>query len=268
MNQELDYSQPIEIANGVYWVGFYDREAHLQCNPYLILDNEEAVLIDGGSRPDFPTVMMKILKAGVNPKMINALIYSHYDPDLCGSIPNLEGIIAKPDLKLISNKENHIFISHYATKSEFVDIKKINYEYLFKSGRKLQFILTPFAHAAGSFMTFDHATKTLFSGDLFGSYSRKWELYLRLTARCATCVQAKVCSRNHEPCQLYDIFTFHQNVMPSGKALRYAMKQVNLLPFERIAPQHGSIIDKETAKLVLNRLHTLDRVGIDKFEDM
>lgn len=264
---ELDYNQPIEIAGGIFWVGLSEGPSGLHCNPYLIVDNNEAVLIDGGSRPDFPTVMMKILKAGVSPDKIKCLIYSHYDPDICGSIPNLEGIIDSPNLKIISNEENHLFISHYATNTNFISLKELNFEFSFSSGRRLKFLQTPYAHAQGSFVTYDHATQTLFSSDLFGSYSRKWALYLKLTPRCRTCVQAKICAQTSEPCPLYDIFSFHQNVMPSCKALRYAMKQIEQLEFERIAPQHGSILDKETGKLVLQRLHSLDMVGIDRFSE-
>ena len=52
----------VEIAEGIYWVGFYDAQSGLHCNPYLIVDHDEALVIDGGSRPDFVTVMMKIMQ--------------------------------------------------------------------------------------------------------------------------------------------------------------------------------------------------------------
>ena len=35
--RDLDYKEYIEIAPGVYWVGFYDKKAGLHCNPYLIV---------------------------------------------------------------------------------------------------------------------------------------------------------------------------------------------------------------------------------------
>jgi flavorubredoxin len=91
---DIDLETSVEIADGVYWVGFYDEQAGLHCNPYLIIDNDEAMVIDGGSRPDFATVMMKILQTGIAPNKIKALLYQHYDPDLCGSIPNFEDIIS------------------------------------------------------------------------------------------------------------------------------------------------------------------------------
>ena len=121
-NKDTAYENPIEIADGIFWVGFYDRQSGLHCNPYLIIDNDEALVIDGGSRPDFPTVMMKILQTGIAPDQIGALLYQHYDPDLCGSIPNFEGIINREDLKIISASENLMFIRHYSVSSRLVPL--------------------------------------------------------------------------------------------------------------------------------------------------
>ena len=36
-NRELDYSDYVEIAEGIFWVGFADETAGIHCNPYLIL---------------------------------------------------------------------------------------------------------------------------------------------------------------------------------------------------------------------------------------
>lgn len=56
-NLNLNYDRPVKIADDTYWIGFYDKVSGLHCNPYLIVDGDEAVVIDGGSRPDFPIVM-------------------------------------------------------------------------------------------------------------------------------------------------------------------------------------------------------------------
>ena len=42
----MDRQQPIALANGVYWVGAAGNQMPLNCNPYLIVAQEEAVLID------------------------------------------------------------------------------------------------------------------------------------------------------------------------------------------------------------------------------
>jgi flavorubredoxin len=177
---DIDLESSVEIADGIYWIGFFDEQAGLHCNPYLIIDNDEALVIDGGSRPDFATVMMKILQTGIAPNQIIALLYQHYDPDLCGSIPNFEDIIKRNDLRIISDSANLMFIRHYSVATRLLPISKLNYQFKFSSGRTLQFVKTPYAHSGGSIVTFDETSGILFTSDLFGSLGREWELFLKL----------------------------------------------------------------------------------------
>ena len=263
-NLNLDYERPIRIAEDIYWVGFYDKQTGLHCNPYLIVDGAEAVVIDGGSRPDFSVVMMKILQTGISPDSIKALIYQHYDPDLCGSIPNFEDLIDTDDLIIISEINSIFFIRHYSVSSPLIDIHKINYSYEFSSGRKLEFILTPYAHSPGSFMTFDSKTGVLFTSDLFGSYSLDWELFLELSEECKTCSDYSSCPKGYNYCSLPDILKFHQMVMTSGKALHFALDAIEKVPSKIIAPQHGSVITHDdTIKTISDKLKSLQKVGID-----
>ncbi len=265
LNLNLDYDGPVKIAEDIYWIGFYDRDAKLHCNPYLIVDGDEAVVIDSGSRPDFPTVMMKILKTGVRPENIRALIYHHYDPDLCGGIPNLEDIIDRPDLKIISDFQNNIFIRHYAVSSELVSLKQLDYAFTFSSGRRLTFHATPYSHAAGSFITLDEKSGVLFTSDLFGSYASEWELFLSLEVECALCDDFANCQNKRSYCPLPDIINFQQMVMTSGTALRHALSVIRGLEFTTIAPQHGSVINSpRDIDLILDRLEHLENVGIDR----
>lgn len=264
-NLNLDYDRPVRIAEDVFWVGFYDTESGLHCNPYLVVDGEEAVVIDGGSRPHFPIVMMKILQVGLHPSAITALIYHHYDPDLCGSIPNFEDLIGRPDLKIISDSQNNVFIRHYSVKSRLLSLEAVDHTFKFSSGRVLRFVNTPYAHAAGSFITFDEKTGVLFTSDLFGSYGQNWQLFLELSRDCHGCRDYGQCPTSRRYCPLPDVLRFHQAIMPSEQALRYALDRISTLPFSIIAPQHGSVIHKpEDIKMVAERLATLEGVGIDR----
>ncbi len=261
---EIDYENPIEIADGIFWVGFYDRQSGLHCNPYLIIDNDEALVIDGGSRPDFPTVMMKILQTGIAPSQIKALLYQHYDPDLCGSIPNFEGIIKRKDLKIMSAAENLMFIRHYSVSSKLTSLSAVNNQFVFNSGRTLQFIKTPYSHSAGSTVTFDPQSKIVFSSDLFGSYGTEWELFLKLKPECIECVNLTECPQKLSNCPIKDILNFHKKIMTSNKALKFALEKILELPFKKIAPQHGSVLtDKKEMKYIFKMLATLDGIGID-----
>jgi flavorubredoxin len=267
-NAGLDYNDYIEIAEGTYWVGFADENASLHCNPYLIADNGEAVLIDGGSRNDFSTVMLKIMRTGTNPHDIIRLIYQHYDPDLCGNIPHMEAIINNSDLKIISHYENNLFINYYSTGLTKQCIKELDYSFEFSSGRRLEFIRTPYSHSPGSFITYDTKTKVLFSSDIFGSYDANWNLYSQINEKCLRCEPEGVCSVTQKPCDVFGIWDFHKRIMTSKKALDYALDRIEQLDISMIAPQHGSIFSTPVSKEVaIKRLRGLKKVGIDHFLD-
>lgn len=262
MEEPLYYSRPVEVAPGIFWVGFQDTESKLHCNPYLVVDKGEAVIIDAGSRPDFAFVMLKVLQTGISPEQIVALIYQHTDPDLCGSIFNMIDMCNRPDLKILSDPRNNTFLSFYLERDKRHLLKSINdYQEGFKvGGRKLKFFSTPYAHTAGSFVTYDEQTGTLFTSDLFGSTSQKWRLYLELTDECYTCETTDKC----EVCSVKEIIEFHRLVMPSEKALLHAMTVVEHTGASLIAPQHGSIITrKEDIRYLTERLKNLKGVGID-----
>ena len=266
MTIDKKYDRPIQVAKGIYWVGFRDEKSDLTCNPYLIVQGDAAVLIDSGSRTDFAAVMMKVLQAGVDPQQVIGLIYQHYDPDLCGSMSNFIDMCDNPDLKIISEKTSNVFISFYIHRDKYHLLDSIDtYDYTFAlNGRMLEFIPTPYSHSPGSFVTYDKETKTLFTSDLFGSYSILWDLFLELTEECFTCINYDECPNLLFACPVKDILTFHKEMMPCKKALRYALSIIKKMTIERIAPQHGSILHKKKdISFVIHKLDTLERVGID-----
>jgi len=264
----LDYEQPIKIAEGIYWIGYYDKEAGLHCNPYLIIDNDEAVIIDGGSRLSFPTVMKKILQTGVSPLSITALIYQHYDPDLYGSIRIFEQVIDKSNLLVISEKEYANSGNHCYNKSTHVTLSDIKCKLEFSSGRRLQFYKTPYSYLEGSFVTFDQQSGVLFTSDLFGSYSRKWELFLNLETQCYHCKDLTDCNGEKNHCPIHSILDFHKRIMTSNKALVLALEQIVKIPCAIIAPQHGSVIHKkEDIQHIYSLLSSIGNVGVDSEAD-
>jgi flavorubredoxin len=268
-SSNLNYDKPIEIADGVFWVGFADKNYKLHCNPYLIIDGDEAVVIDGGSRPDFSTVMIKILQTGINPNNIFRLIYQHYDPDLCGSIPHFEDIIKNDKLRIISHKENNIFIKYYSVKAPRYCIDEMGLKWSFSSGRTLRFIRTPYSHSPGSFVTLDEKTGVLFSSDIFGSYDDIWELFLSFSNECKLCnddyeIETGKCNIKDHYCPLNGLYNFHKRIMTSGKALRFALNEIKKCDINILAPQHGSIIKgKNNIAFIIDKLEKLEGVGID-----
>lgn len=267
MNNSEKIDFPVQVAEGIYWVGSHEQGTHLYCNPYLIVVDDKAILIDGGSRSDFARVMMKILQVGIDPKDIVALIYQHYDPDLCGSVSNLIDICENPDIKVLSTRDDKTFISFYLQKNRFRLIENIeDYGNTFTlNKRTLRFIPTPYAHTNGSFVTFDAQTKTLFSSDLFGSFSYyKENIFFDLAPQCYTCTTLEKCPDGKEYCPILAMDQFHRKIMPCEKALHYAMSQIKKIEIDTIAPQHGNILYKrKDIDFFIDRLASLDKVGID-----
>jgi len=255
---------PIELAEGIYWLGYSADNIGLHCNPYLIREGDEAILIDAGSRDDFSHVMLKILRTGTTPSQIKRLIYHHYDPDLCGSLPQMEAIIHNEELRIISHMENNVFIQYYSKKTPKMDYRVIGNEFVFLTGRKLTFHGTPFCHSPGSFMTYDTKTKTLFTSDIFGSYDASWDLYLDFSDICDDCDTQRICSKTKKKCPLYGIGQFHRRIMPSTAALAHALDIIESLDVDRVAPQHGSIMkSKFEVEKVIRYLRKISAIGID-----
>jgi flavorubredoxin len=246
----------------VYWVGSTDSHDSFGSNPYLIVDANEAVVINSGSRADFSLVTMKVLQTGISPASITALVYQNYDPRLCGNIAHMEDLIDHPDLRVISAESNHLFIRHYCEHASLLGLDEIDHVFEFRSGRKLHFVDIPYAHSAGSFVAFDSLSGILFSGQ-----SRRPALLMDLPAECSGCAidRSGTCSLPSTVCPVLPLLEFHRTIMSSERALRYALEQISSIPFTMLAPQHGAIIHREADILLLfERLLALRAVGIDR----
>ena len=236
--QEIDLNEAVEIAPGVYWVGFYDPKALLPCNPYLIVDGEEAVLIDPGSVPHFPVVATKVVSV-VRPGQISTIVEQHQDPDLCGGLPVFEDLIGRQDLRVVAHSVSHYLITYYGMRSQMYAVDKNAFTLPLASGRRLRFVALPHLHAPGTIATYDESTRVLFSGDLFGGFSGEWSLYVREDSQ-------------------EGIRKFHRALMPSRELLRRGLRRLKGLEIELIAPQHGSVIRKEEIASYFEMLWNLE----------
>lgn len=239
MSEEIDTTKAVEIANKVYWIGFYDKSAGFHCNPYLIVDGDEAVLIEPGSVPHFPMVLSKLCKL-IPFEKITKILVSHQDPDLCAGIPKFEELIygCGGKLEIVTHSRASVLIAHYGVRSPFYHVDQNDWKLTLKSGRELSFIFSPYLHFPGAFMTYDSKTKILFSGDLFGAFSFDWNLYAN--EYYAEAMKA-----------------FHENYMPGNRILRTAMDKLDAFDITMIASQHGSIINKDVKKYI-DTLRNLD----------
>ena len=241
----LDYSDAVEILKDIYWVGYEERDTHLHCNSYVLVDDDEVVFFDTGSIPDFPVIMRKVLEV-VDFRAVGLIVASHQDPDVCGNMAIVEDVVSNPELKIAAHSNTVRLIRHYGLKSDIYIVDDYDYKITLKSGRELEFIYAPFLHSPGAIVTYDKKTKTLFSGDIFGGVSKEWNLF-------------------EDENLLANIKAFHQLYMPSNQILRKFLDKLDAYEIERILPQHGSVIEGESVQKAIEFLKTVP-CGIDILE--
>jgi len=223
--EEYDFLEPIEVAKGVYWAGFYDERAAFHCNPYLLIDGEEVVIFDPGSVLDYPKVASKIFSV-VDPKEVSHIVLHHQDPDLCACVPMIENLSQNKQLKIVTHSRTSLLIRYYGVMSEFYHVDQHQYSLTLKSGRILRFMVTPFCHFPASIVTYDEKEKLLFSSDIFSAISTDWHIFAK---------------EGYEK----QMAAFHVGYMPSFRHISAVMERFANLDLRMILPQHGSIIKGE-----------------------
>jgi flavorubredoxin len=235
--KKYDYDNSIAVTRDIHWVGFYDKEANLHCNPYIMIDEDEVLFFDPGSIPHFPTVMRKVIDL-VNPKDISIIIASHQDPDICGNLAVVEDVIENPDLLIAAHSYSIRFIRYYGVHSNFYPVEEQDFKIALKSGRQLEFIFTPYLHSPGSIMTYDPESQSLFSSDIFGALDVNWELFAG--------------DNFIEPMN-----DFHKIYMPGNQLLKHCMLKLEKMNIRRILPQHGSILEGKQVQTAIQQLKHL-----------
>ncbi|AFM42295.1 diguanylate cyclase (GGDEF) domain-containing protein [Desulfosporosinus acidiphilus SJ4] len=218
----------VEIAEDIFWVGGSDQEGGLHCNPYLLIDGDEAVLIDPGSVLDFDYVFENVCSI-VPLAKIKYIVLHHQDPDLCASVPLFEQKGAV--FEVVTHWRTQTIVKYYGIKSKYYSVNEHDFRLTLKSGRVLGFVQTPYLHFPGAIATYDYSSKTLFSSDLFGAFSYGWSLYAGED-------------------YLEKMKTFHEHYMPSNDILRPVMEVFLGMDISMIAPQHGSIIRNNVTKYI------------------
>lgn len=255
--------EPIEIAPDIWWIGTF--EEHLQCNSYLIKGSSFHTIIDSGSRPQFPKILMKILKIGIAPQSIGALTYSHIDPDVCGNIVDFVDLINSPTLRIISDENNLPFIAHYAPDAKLMSTQSLNHNIVLDNVKRIQFYNTPHCHNQGSIISFEESTATLFTSDILGNYKISRESFLSPKYDHELTGATDDIEINEDNADIIHLIKFHRDVFPSTPALHYAFDIIERIPFAKIAPQHGAILmNRIIAEKAIRKIRNSGEIGIER----
>lgn len=234
----MNFNNSVEIAKNIYWVGSYLKNSSFQSLPYLIENGDESILVDPGSILEFDDVIRKTQEI-TDISNIKYIILHHQDPDIVTTVPKIEKIIKRDDLQIVIHSRIKILIKHHLITSNYYEIDKNNLELITNNGLKLQFLTTPYCHSPGAFVSYEPKTKVIFSSDIFGVVEESWEFY----AKEDYFEKAK---------------NFHSEYMPSKDIFNYALRKIEKLDINLIAPQHGSIIKKEFISKLIDDMKDLE----------
>lgn len=217
--------KPLEIGEGIYRLGARGKNAAMDCNTYLLVDEDEGVLVDPGPVTAFDATRERLASI-LDPAKISLLIAHHDGPDACAALPLFRE--ARFDAPVACHWRTSVQLGFYGHAGEPYVVNEQGWEWSFRSGRTLSFLPAPYCHFAGSIMTWDERTKTLFSGDIFGAMTVGTELYA-----------------DEDPSYVEAMKSFHEHFMPSREILKAVTNSIRPLDVALVAPQHGRLIRRD-----------------------
>ena len=150
-----DLSKPTPLFrnedHAIYWLGM-DEDMPFRCNVYLLVDKDEILLIDPGSRASFETVKRRIAQI-VDPQRVTGMIMHHQDPDCAASM--VDWLDLNPNITVYASLRTNVLLHFYGVGDyRFVDVFVDNRLKL-PSGSELCFIDAPFLHFPGATTIYD-----------------------------------------------------------------------------------------------------------------
>ncbi|MCL2760621.1 MAG: FprA family A-type flavoprotein [Desulfuromonadales bacterium] len=237
----------VEIKKDIYWVGALDwavRDFHgyetprgTTYNNYLIMD-DEITLVDT-VKHDFAEVMLKNIRAIVDPASIKHVIINHIEND---HVTSLDAIMAlTPKATIYISEKGKKGIERFYDISNW-NVKVVKTGDVLKIGKRtLHFIETPMLHWPDSMVTYAKEDKLLFSQDAFGQHIASMARF-----------DDEFIGDYSEAALRDAVVDYYANIlMPFGAMIKSKITEIQNLGLEidMIAPDHGVIWRKDPAKV-------------------
>ena len=235
----------IELAKGVYWVGFVDwtlRHFHghelsthrgSSYNSYLIVD-EKAVLVDTVWGP-YADRLLDSIREIIDPSKIDIVVANHAETDHAGALPRVMEVAHNATL-IVSKRGKDSVEGNYHNTWNLRTVQ--TGERLSIGKRELVFIEAPMLHWPDSMFTYVTGDGILMSNDAFGQHYASWARY----------------NGDVDQAELYqEALKYYANILtPFSSAVARKITEILAmnLPVKIIAPSHGVIWRDDPLQIV------------------
>ncbi len=228
------------IAQDIYYVGASDRRLAkfenlfpiprgMSYNSYVITDEKTALLdtVDTSVSAQY----LENITAALNGRPLDYLVIAHMEPDHCSTI---EAVLQRwPMVQLVCNDKSAAimknFYFHEDTSAVDASLRMNEGDTLSLGNHELTFIMAPMVHWPEVMMSYDAATKTLFSADAFGTFGA-----------LGGTIFADELKFGSE--WLPDARRYYANIVGKfGKQVQNVLAKAAGLDIQTIAPLHGPI---------------------------
>lgn len=226
--------KPVEVTENIFYVGVNDRTKHLfeslwplpqgvSYNSYIIRD-EKTVLVDTVDIC-YSDLFMRKIRSLLGDHPIDYLVVNHMEPDHSGSIELL--VSQYPDIQIVGNKRSiEMLKGFYGIADNLFEVKDMDEMSL---GRyRLQFYMTPMVHWPETMMTYVKETKTLFTGDAFGTFG----------TIDGGVLDSQLCPGRYRD----EMIRYYSNIVGKfGSPVQTALKKLSNVGINAICSTHGPV---------------------------
>jgi anaerobic nitric oxide reductase flavorubredoxin len=236
---------PVQIREGVHWVGLNDRTIDLfeglwpvlregvSYNSYLVRDDKVA-LIDLTRGTMLPRFLAQIGRV-VDPAEIDYVVVNHMEQDHTGE-PDVFRQLA-PEAEMLGTPRTVRLLSDWYGLEDRV--RAVEHGEKLSLGRaELQFLHAPFLHWPETMVTYDTGRRILFPCDAFGSYGALNGALFDDTCADLAFYEAQA-------------LRYYANIV--AKFSRMVTRAIDALadvPVEVIAPSHGLVWRRDPGRIV------------------
>ena len=240
-----------KMTEDLYWVGASERRLNLfenaypltngvSYNSYLLLD-EKTVLIDTVDK-SVSGLFFENVDHVLAGRKLDYLIVQHMEPDHAATIGEL--VLRHPEVTIVCNAKTRTMMQNFFAFDLDSRVQLVKEMDTLTTGRHtFAFVMAPMVHWPEVMVSYDTATKTLYSADAFGTFGAlNGNLYADEV--------------NFRTEWLADARRYYTNIVGKyGTQVQALLKKVSALEIKTICPLHGPMLTEDLGEYL--RLYDL-----------